>query len=751
MQTNKRWLSLSASLTLALVGVLAVLSVMLPGNPEAVRAAPALPVSSPCNIRAISVTAALGRAPGVSDTLPYSNTSRTLFYAPPATTGTITLSVLMDILTSTTWYLYGGPAFGNPITSYFQATQAQPWTDMAYKVYPQPRTTQTIALAAWPESGTVLVPCQTLSFVPDEQAPGSSLTVTATQPVRGQVPIQLDWTAQETGSGVYSITLLYRKDAGPWQPYLDSLVHGALSGGFVFTPPQPPQTRVVYSFASVARDHLGHTEALPGPADAQVEFWPERFKIYLPLIVKNFWPCMPVDTEPNDAFNTAQIIALSPVSGLDVRRGAASGNFCINDQDDYYVIATTGQVLSITLNVPAGLDMDMYVYDRTHQAILTSTTSSDEQVHTLLPPGQYYIRVHRAGPLGPAYATPYTLSVSDSMCSSMDSEPNDSFEQAQIIALSGQNVPRGAASGNFCLGDTDDYFWLTASGAFMAVTLAGAPGVELDLYGYDAVRTPVFTLTTTGDESVLRASTAGTFYLKVHPVGSPGLAHLSPYTLTVEDIPQPVVNGSFEKSDWTGWAHGRGPFNWSGHDYGTGLTATIGLSPNQWVLLGNPIYDTKNGSIPVGYAYISQTIYVPASVPTLTLSYRVHSFDTVYGLTSNEYFDNLEVSINQAPGQITREQREAVGCRGNALNPNNATYPVSAGGLVFCAGGPVGNTAEWDSSWRKVRLNLSAFAGSKVTLYAALWSREYTSIELNDRAHRNTYAYLDDVMMTLER
>jgi hypothetical protein len=751
MQRNKRWFSLSASLTIALVGVSAVLVSALHEAPKTVQAAPARP-SSTCNIRAITVTAVLGRAPGVSDTLSYSNVSRTLFYAPPATTGTITLSVLMDTLTDTTWHLYSGPAFGKAITSYFQVSRTQAWVDMVYEVYPQHRTTQTVALAAWPEGGTVLLPCQLLSFAPDEQAPRSSVTTTVTQPVRGQAPIWLNWTAQDTGSGVYSITLLYKKDTSSWQPYADSLAQGVLSGSFVFTPPQSPQTRVLYSFASVARDHLGHAEIPPTPPDAQVEFWPERFKIYLPLTLKNFWPCVSVDTEPNDDFDRAQIIALSPTGGLDVRHGAASGNFCASDLDDYYVIATTGQVLSITLSVPAGLDLDMIGYDRTRQPIFTSTTSSDEHVYTLLPPGQYYIRVHRAGAINAAYATPYSLSVDDSLCSPIDVEANDSFEQAQVMSLSGQNVSRGAVSGNFCLGDTGDYFWLTANGAFMAVTLAGPPGAELNLYGYDAIRTLVFTSTTAGDKSarILRASTAGIFYLKVQPVESPGLAHMAAYTLTVEDIPQPLVNGGFEKNDWTGWAQGRGPFNWSGYDYGSGLTATIVLSTSHWARLGNPFYDDENGHIPVGYTYISQTIYVPASVPTLTLSYRVHSFDTIYGLTRKEYFDSLEVSINQAPKQITREQREAAGCQGNALNPNNATYTVNAGGLVFCAGGPVGNTVEWDSSWRRVRLNLSAFAGSKVTLYAALWSREYTTVELNDRAHRNTYAYLDDVMMTIE-
>lgn len=745
---NNRWFNLSASLIIALVGVLAVLASALREAPKTVHAAPAQPAGSLCNIRAITVTAAFDSSPGVSDTLPYSNASRTLFYAPVATSGTLTLSVLMDTLTDTIWHFYAWPAFGNPITSHFQLSQTQPWVDMVYNVYPQHRTTQTIELAAAPNGGCALMPCQLLSFVPDEEAPNSSLTTTVTQPVRGQVPIRLDWTAQETGSGVYSITLLYKKDAGSWLPYADNLVHGALSGSFVFTPPQPLQTRAVYSFASVARDYLSHTEVLS--SSTLVEFWPESFHIYLPIILKNFWQCVSVDTEPNDSFDQAQIIALSPEGGLNARRGAASGNFCPDDLDDYYVIATTGQVLSVTLSVPAGLDLDMYGYDRIHQPIFTSTTSSDEHIYAVLPPGQYYIRVHHAGSSDQGYSVPYTLSVSDGSCSPIDSEPNDSFEQAQVISLSGQNVSRGVVSGNFCMEDTDDYFWLTASGAFMAVTLVEPPGVELNLYGYDATRAPVFTSTTTGNESVLRVSTAGIFYLKVHPLESPGLAHLSPYTLTVEDIPQPVANGDFEKSGWTPWAHGKGPFNWDGSNYGSGLTATIVLSASHQARLGNPFYNDKNGAIPVGYTYISQTIYVPANVPKLTLSYRVHSFDTIYGLTRNEYFDSLEVSINRPPGQITRTQREAVGCRGNALNPNNTTYTVSADGLVFCGGGPVGNATEWDSGWRKVNLDLSAFAGNKVTLYAAVWSREYTSAEWNDHAHCNTYAYLDDVTMTLK-
>jgi hypothetical protein len=205
----------------------------------------------------------------------------------------------------------------------------------------------------------------------------------------------------------------------------------------------------------------------------------------------------------------------------------------------------------------------------------------------------------------------------------------------------------------------------------------------------------------------------------------------------------PVINGDFE-NDWYGWTHGQGPF--LGH--GSGLPQSIVLfDGSHRALLGSPALDDKNGSLPVGYAAMSQTVAVPPDATNLTLTYRVHTFDTVYGTGENKYFDTFEFSVGKAPDQITDADRESAGCRTSTLNPQDVTLTPSASGLVFCAGGqPTASPGTpWDSGWRSVQVDLSAFANTRVTLYFANWNREYDAPYFDDKGYYNTYTYVDNV------
>jgi hypothetical protein len=66
--------------------------------------------------------------------------------------------------------------------------------------------------------------------------------------------------------------------------------------------------------------------------------------------------------------------------------------------------------------------------------------------------------------------------------------------------------------------------------------------------------------------------------------------------------------------------------------------------------------------------------------------------------------------------------------------------------LVFCGGQPpITPPHAWNSGWRTVTLDLGAFAGQKIKLYAVTWSREYNSPFYNDRGYYNTYAYVDNI------
>jgi hypothetical protein len=197
------------------------------------------------------------------------------------------------------------------------------------------------------------------------------------------------------------------------------------------------------------------------------------------------------------------------------------------------------------------------------------------------------------------------------------------------------------------------------------------------------------------------------------------------------------VNGSFEDG-LTGWDTGRGPF--SGH--GSGLPQSVVVFREDYRALLAEEGDLAPGSIPVGYGYIAQTFTVDR--PYVQLQYWVFSHDIAKG--DGYYYDTFEVSLNRSPSQILDSERESRGCASTALNPEG-TLTVSGDGLVFCGGRP-GTSAGtlWDTGgWKTVTLDLSAFQGTNVTLYLAIWSREYGSPDWDDRAWFNTWTYVDNV------
>lgn len=200
-------------------------------------------------------------------------------------------------------------------------------------------------------------------------------------------------------------------------------------------------------------------------------------------------------------------------------------------------------------------------------------------------------------------------------------------------------------------------------------------------------------------------------------------------------------NGDFE-SGLDHWLRGQGSFN--GH--GTGLPqSVVSFEGSSRVLLG--MTTAQDGNIPVGYGYVAQAFAVPSNA-RLSFKYRVVSRDTIKG--TEKYYDSFEFSVNKAPWDILDADRDARGCNDpNRLNPTTTLTP-SVDGLVFCGGQIVPANQlpkSWDSGWREVTIDMSAFAGRTVTLYMALWSREYQSAYWNDKAYYNTYAYVDDVRM----
>jgi hypothetical protein len=202
-------------------------------------------------------------------------------------------------------------------------------------------------------------------------------------------------------------------------------------------------------------------------------------------------------------------------------------------------------------------------------------------------------------------------------------------------------------------------------------------------------------------------------------------------------------NGSFERG-LAGWNTGQGPFSVDDGEHGSGLPqGVVTFDGGDRALLGEP--GMPNDQIHVGYGYLAQTFTVIK--PRLQLQYRVVSYDIVRG--AEKYYDSFEVSVGRPPTQISDGDRDSAGCASTVLNPEGDLV-VSEDGLVFCGGRSVTESdagTQWDSGWKTVTLDLSAFQGENVTLYLSLWSREYDPRYYSDQGWYNTWVYVDDLSL----
>ena len=197
-----------------------------------------------------------------------------------------------------------------------------------------------------------------------------------------------------------------------------------------------------------------------------------------------------------------------------------------------------------------------------------------------------------------------------------------------------------------------------------------------------------------------------------------------------------LTNGDFTNG-LSGWLQGRGPFMVAGGPHGSGLPqSVISVNGNNAALLGNSKF--TDGTIPVGYGYIAKTYTVDKSI--LTFDYHLVTSDIAKVETT--YYDTFEVSINQKPDQITDAQRNAAGCGTPDAAPSSIQVTTP---LAFCTGGSGKAGTEVDYGVKSLSLDLSAFKGQNVTIYFAVWSREYDSQYYDDHAFYNTWATIDNV------
>jgi hypothetical protein len=205
--------------------------------------------------------------------------------------------------------------------------------------------------------------------------------------------------------------------------------------------------------------------------------------------------------------------------------------------------------------------------------------------------------------------------------------------------------------------------------------------------------------------------------------------------------PLPLINGNFATCDQTGWDTGQGPF--AGH--GSGLPqAVVSFEGSCRAQIGDP--SAQHGAIPVGSGYLAQTFTVDKRY--LKFRYRILTNDIIRGAQTGRYFDTFEVSLNTPPNQISDNERNDKGCSTTLLNPTGTIIPTE--GLVLCGGhnGPETDAGTLrDLDWKEVTLDMQNFQQKNITLYFALWSREYEPDHYNDQALHNTVIYIDDVQL----
>lgn len=173
----------------------------------------------------------------------------------------------------------------------------------------------------------------------------------------------------------------------------------------------------------------------------------------------------------------------------------------------------------------------------------------------------------------------------------------------------------------------------------------------------------------------------------------------------------PVSNGNFETGQLSPWRSG-GPLLSNQPVRNTiPPLPTVKPAGSKSAILGNPELGTGNtGGIPVGSAWITQTVTLPAAGPIyLRFWYRMFSHDTK--LSQGQPQDTLDVSFS---GALLWQQ-------------GNTT-------------GSYGQPTPWDSGWVCAEINLSAagFAPNQ---------RAPVRFEVFNRrdAYYNTWSWLDDI------
>jgi len=177
-----------------------------------------------------------------------------------------------------------------------------------------------------------------------------------------------------------------------------------------------------------------------------------------------------------------------------------------------------------------------------------------------------------------------------------------------------------------------------------------------------------------------------------------------------------IVNGGFEDG-WTGWHHDG--------ELAQTITSTNRRSGNFSALLGDPAYECK-GKVPVGSAWVSQTVVVPADItsPTLVFSYNVWSHDKNPYLSSK--FDRFNVGIRR----IQEITTVPVFTDANKTEPFGCDQPAK------------------DLTWRHGEIDLGPYSGQRIVI--CFENKSTSDYENPDWGWYNTWTFIDNVQIEPE-
>jgi uncharacterized repeat protein (TIGR01451 family) len=167
-----------------------------------------------------------------------------------------------------------------------------------------------------------------------------------------------------------------------------------------------------------------------------------------------------------------------------------------------------------------------------------------------------------------------------------------------------------------------------------------------------------------------------------------------------------IVNGGFEDR-WTGWTHGG--------KLAQTVTSTNPASGGFSALLGDPTYECEGG-VPVGSAWVEQTVVIPSSVTSPTLYFKYNIFTQDKNPYLQDKYDRFDVRV------------------GNTLVFSDARRSGDYGCTLA--------SKDVDLHWKDGKVDLSAYSGQQITIR---FENRSTSDYEPDFGWYNTWTFVDNV------